>query len=81
MAEEAGIGQALWAPEELGIETAGQLVKPLGIGLAMLKNFPERYKIFNPANGWGDYGGLVEFVADYLVACRLYPDAKVRVSG
>jgi hypothetical protein len=29
---------------------------------------------------WGDYGGLVRFVSDYLQACKSYPEATIRVS-
>ncbi len=78
MAEAAGIYKALWRPEEVNIETAEQLIAPLRTGLAWLQTEPEHFKQFNPQNGWGDYNGLVEFIADYLRACTRYPAAKVR---
>lgn len=56
------------------------LIEPLEIGLALLKSDPDRFKAFNPANGWGNYEGLVEFVESYLEACKEYPDANVEVS-
>lgn len=80
MADEAGIYKALWRPEEIGIERAEQLISPLRDGLALLNSKPERFKEFNPPNGWGDYGGLCRFVADYLAACERYPNATVHVS-
>jgi len=49
-------------------------------GLHNLKIEPERYKKFNPENGWGSYDGLVKFVENYLNACYEYPDADVEVS-
>jgi hypothetical protein len=80
MAAEAGIHEALWRPEEIGITHARQLIEPLKTGLALLKSDPARFKALNPSNGWGTYEGLRQFVADYLVACKEYPSAEVSVS-
>lgn len=79
MAREAGVYTCLWRPEEVGIEYAAQLIVPLSNGLTSLKMTPEYYQQFNPENGWGDYGGLVDFAQRYLNACMVYPDAKVSV--
>ena len=80
MADEAGIYQHLWRPEEIGITKAKQLIKPLGLGLRLLKSDPERFKKFNSPNGWGVYEHFVEFVENYLTACKEFPKAKVNVS-
>lgn len=80
MAEEADMYGALWRPEEAGITTAAQLIAPLTAGLARLQAEPAHYQTFAPANGWGDYAGLVHFVMAYLAACRAYPEATVSVS-
>jgi hypothetical protein len=80
MAEEAGIYEHLWRPEEIGITTAQQLIEPLSKGLALLKSDPERFRALNPENGWGSYDGLVSFVQRYLTACSIDPDAKVEAS-
>src|SRR6185312_1289846 len=80
MAEAAGIYKYLWRPDEIGIETAKQLIEPLIEGIQRLKSDPEKYKELNPENGWGNYEGLVKFAEDSLCACTLHPDAKVRVS-
>jgi hypothetical protein len=79
MADEVGIYQCLWRPEEIGITRASELVDHLRNGLALLKSDPERFREFNPANGWGNYETLVVFVETYLAACEAYPDAKVSV--
>jgi hypothetical protein len=79
-AEAAGIYKALWRPEELGITKAKQLIAPLRKGLHKLKMNPEKYKKYNPENGWGSYEGLVEFVEKYLNACYEYKNADVEVS-
>lgn len=80
MAEEAGVYEALWRPEEINITKAKELIEPLRNGLHKLKLEPEKYKKFNPENGWGSYDGLVKFVENYLNACYEYPDADVEVS-
>jgi hypothetical protein len=80
MAGEAGIYEALWRPEEIGITKAGQLIEPLEKGLALMESDPGRFKAFNPKNGWGSYDGFVPWVEKYLSACREYPDADVCVS-
>jgi hypothetical protein len=79
MAEEAGIYQPLWRPEELGIKTAAGLIEPLRAGLALLEQDPERFRAFNSPNGWGLYEHFVPFVRDYLNACEANPDAVVTV--
>jgi len=80
MAREAGIYNALWRPEEIGIATANQLIDPLVNGLNRLRNAPSRFQQFNPISGWGSYDVLVGFAAEYLEACVSYPDAAIRTS-
>ena len=81
MADAAGIYYHLWQPETLYIKTAGQLIEPLEQGLARLLAYPFKYRRFNPANGWGKYEDLVNFVQEYLAACKSDPNALVRASG
>ena len=80
MADKAGIYEHLWRPDEIGITKAHQLIIPLNQGLVELESNPEKYKQFNPSNGWGTYEGLIRFVDKYLNACMTYPDATIRVS-
>jgi hypothetical protein len=80
MADAAGLYQALWRPEEIGITKAIHLIVPLSQGLAMLLGDRARFETFNPVNGWGSYDALVGFVKGYLTACIEYPDAEVDVS-
>jgi hypothetical protein len=80
MALEAGIYEALWRPEEIGIEKAGDLIPLLESGLSKLKADPAEFSKYNAANGWGLYEHFVPFVEKYLEACREYPDATVRAS-
>lgn len=78
MANMAGVYKVLWHPEDVGVEKAKDLVEPLTTGLTRLRANPSFFKQFNPSNGWGSYDVLVEFVEEYLEACRMYPDATVR---
>ena len=80
MANEAGLYKPVWRPEVWEIKTAQQLIDPLRAGLSILLNEPERFKKFDPDNGWGNYDGLVSFVRLYLAACEENPDAEVVVS-
>ena len=77
MAAEAGIYEALWRPDEKGIEHAHQLIEPLTKGLEKLKGDPAHYKQFNASNGWGLYKHFVPWVERYLEACKQYPSATV----
>lgn len=82
MAAQADLYYALWRPEELvpEVSLAADLIPYLESGLDFLKDGPDFYKSFNPENGWGDYEGLVEFVENYLKACKQYPDCEINVS-
>lgn len=80
MAAEAGIYDALWRPDEIGITKAAQLIEPLRAGVALLKSDPPRFEKHNAANGWGLYEHFVPFVEAYLHACEENPDAFVSVS-
>src|ERR1700729_1859519 len=75
MAGEAGIYEACWRPEEIGITKAKQLIESLRAGLEKLKADPKKYEAFDPPNGWGSYKNFVPWVAAYLSACEDYPDA------
>jgi hypothetical protein len=80
MAKAAGIYEACWRPEEIGITHARQLIEPLRKGLQLLQSDPARFEKFNAPNGWGMYEHFVPWVSQYLSACEEYPDAKVSVS-
>lgn len=77
MAQDAGLYEVLWHPSEHGISTAAQAIPLLRRGLARLRAEPERFKLLNPANGWGSYDGLVDFTRDVLRACEENPDATL----
>lgn len=78
MAEAVGLYKYLWRPDEIGVTKASQLIEPLIIGLAKLREDKVYLETLNPSNGWGSYEGLVEFVRLYLNACKEFPNAEVK---
>jgi hypothetical protein len=70
----------LWRPDEHGFTTAKQIADLLDIGWNILLSDPEKYKRYNPENGWGSYEGLCDFVYRYRNACWDNPDAELSVS-
>lgn len=51
-------------------------VAHLAYCLDVLKDDPEHFKQFNPANGWGDYEQLCEFVEDFIRALIDMPEGS-----
>lgn len=80
MAEAAGLYFVLWRPEEINATQAKHITKALEEGLVELVSSPDKYKEYNPDNGWGTYEGLVNFVMEYLRACTANPEAEIHVS-
>lgn len=80
MADEAGISQCLFNPEEVGIIKAYQVIAPLTHGLTKMKLNPEKYKAFDSTNGWGTYDQFIPWIERYLCACEEYPNAVISVS-
>ena len=72
--------QVLWRPDEHNWKFARDISELLNEGWNILLSDPERFKQFNPENGWGSYDGLVNFVYKYRNACWDNPDAELRIS-
>lgn len=80
MAIEAWIYLELWYPDDIGLEKAKELIKPLEEGIETLESDPEYYKQFNPTNGCGSYESLLKFTKEYLQACKDHPEATIEIS-
>ena len=80
MAAAAGIYEALWKPENIGASIASDITAIVERGLIDLIARPEHYKKYNSENGWGMYDDLVQFVSEYLVALKEYPNAEILIS-
>lgn len=70
----------LWRPDEHGFDLAHEISDYLNVGYQMLIADPDKYKAFNPENGWGSYEGLVAFVLSYRDACWNNPFAELCIS-
>ena len=81
MAEAVGLYKVLWYPEEIGITSASQMIVPLEKGIEELEANPDKYKAFNPPNGWGNYDIFVSFCRSVLHTCREHPDAVIEAAG
>jgi hypothetical protein len=79
MAEAAGLYESVWRPDEYGIEFACQMIGTLESGLEKLEADPDKYKAYNPPNGWGSYEGLCKVLREYLEVCRKHPNAEIKV--
>ena len=80
MAKEAGIYDHLWRSDEIGIYHAEELISPLSVGLQKMKSNPERFKKFNPPNGWGTYDLFLPWIEKYIEACKRYPKTLIYIS-
>lgn len=71
----------MWRPDEQeGLKFAKDIAELLDEGWNILLADPDRFKKFNPENGWGSYDGLCDFVYEYRNACWDNPDAEIGVS-
>jgi|AGTN01.1.fsa_nt_gi hypothetical protein len=81
MAKEVRLYEVLWHPERKSITSASQMILPLEKGIEELEANPDKYKAFNPSNGWGSYEDFVDFCKSILQKCREYPDAVIEAVG
>lgn len=81
MASECpGLYEALWRPDECGINKAEQLIPVLKRGIEEMEADPERFKQHNPENKWGSYEVFLKWCREYLEACQEHPGAMVYAS-
>lgn len=80
MADALGMYQAIWRPEEIGIERAGQVIPYLEKGISEMAIYREKYMQYEAENGWGTYAVFLPWLQDYLHACRKYPLSSIEIS-
>lgn len=76
MAEAAGVYDALWCSAE---KSAADIAPELEKGIALMEEDPERFRAFNPPNGWGSYDDFVPVLKSILEACKKAPKAIIGV--
>ena len=72
--------EVLWRPDEHEMKLAKDISELLDEGWNILLSDPDKFKQFNPENGWGSYEGLCDFVYKYRNACWGQPDAELSIS-
>ncbi len=80
MAKEAGLYEAVWRPEEIGLSKGSEVAAFLRGGISRMEQDPPRFIALDSANGWGTYRDFLPWLKAYLKACEEYPDADVKVS-
>lgn len=78
--ESLTLYDVLWRPDEHELKYARDISDHLDAGWNILLSDPEKFKKFNPENGWGSYDGLCNFVYNYRNACWDAPDAELSIS-
>jgi septation ring formation regulator EzrA len=81
MAQAVGLYKVLWYPEEINITSASQMILPLEEGIKELEANPDKYKVFNAPNGYGNYEDFIGFCKSVLQKCREYPNAVIEAAG
>ena len=76
MWEMSGCGDALYESDG---KLASEIIPDLEHALPHMKANPDDYRALNPSNGWGNYEGAMDFVAQLLTACKEHPKASVWV--
>lgn len=77
MAQEAGIYECLWRPDEHGFTKASHVAQVLEPAIANMEKTPERFRALNPENDWGTYEGFMAALHSIAAACRKHPEAEV----
>ncbi len=80
MANAANIYHACWHPEEINATKASDILPLLEKGFEDMKARPDYFKKFDSPNGWGMYVDFLPWVEAYIIACKKYPNAIIKVN-
>jgi len=64
---------------DLNGKYAYDIIPIIAKGLADMANNPDKYKAMNPANGWGNYDGALNYLGKLLNECLNHPEAQIEV--
>ena len=81
LSDNMNLYKVLWRPDECDppLQKARDVIEYLRQAQALLLAEPEKFKEFNPSNGWGTYTGLLDLVASYRVGCVNNPNADIQI--
>lgn len=52
---------------------------PLAEAVKRMENEPERYKLMEPSNGWGDYDGALTYLRRLAEMCAEHPKCYIQI--
>lgn len=58
--------------------TAGEVLPLLRRAVTHMEGHPGVYKAMNPANGWGDYEGALNYLRGVAELCQRHPKTTLR---
>jgi hypothetical protein len=80
MAVKSGSYNCLFEPEKHGITLAVQLILPLEKAIRELERRPNYYRRYENKNDWGTFEQFLDFVKEYLKACKEHPDSEITIN-
>jgi hypothetical protein len=54
---------------------------PLAEAVQRMEVDPERYRVMNPPNGWGNYEGALAYLRELAEACARHPKCTIWISA
>lgn len=67
-------------PPEWGGRSCKEMYPILMQGISLLTIFPQKYRAFEPVNGWGTVETTTAFLEKIAANCEQYPDAVLEVN-
>lgn len=77
MWEEAGCYEALY---DSSGKKARSILPKLKRALKAIQADPDKYKVLEPANGWGTYESAINFLEKVIEACKNNPNGELYIS-
>lgn len=68
--DDTNLYYVCWRPEEIGIETVGEILPLLIKGIHYMIDHRKELEQYNSPNGWGTYNGFMKFLLNYKQACE-----------
>jgi hypothetical protein len=65
---------------DLEDKTAGDYIDDLNRAVADMEANPAKYEAMNPANGWGNYNGALDYLRRLRDACTAHAKATIYIS-
>lgn len=67
-------------PSDWNGKSCAELTPILESGVTELKRYSQKYRQFEPGNGWGTVETTIEFLDHILENCKNYPTAVIEIN-